>query len=147
MSNDSSDKGLVPPMLDEVARRLKRRPRRWLVDTGYASNKTAEDLGQAGVEAYMPITTGAQGRPARTPPKKMPAARAWHERMTQPEGQAIYKRRSLAEWVNAGMRNRGLVRLTVRGSAKVKAVLLWQAVAHNLLCLLRHRLPGLPAAA
>ena len=147
VSNDSSDKGLVPPMLEEVVRRLARRPRRWLVDTGYASNKIAEDLGQAGVEAYMPITTGSQGRPARTPPKKMPAARAWHERMNRPEGQAIYKRRTLAERVNAGMRNRGLVRLAVRGSAKVRAVVLWQAVAHNLLCLARHGMTVLPAAA
>jgi len=34
--------------------------------------------------------------------------------------------------VNAQARNRGLLRLLVRGVEKVKAVLLWHALAHNM---------------
>ena len=150
VSNDSSDKGLVQPMVEEVQRRFSRLPRRWLADTGFASNETAtllDEAGPDGVEAYMPIPTGFGGKPARPPPKTMPAAQAWHERMSREDGKAVYKRRCLVEWVNAGMRNRGLVRLPVRGMAKTRTLLLWQALAHNLLCLLRNGLSALPAAA
>src|SRR5260370_37934903 len=52
--------------------------------------------------------------------------------MQTEEGKAIYKERaSTAECVNAQARNRGLVRLLVRGLQKVKAVALWHALAHN----------------
>jgi Transposase DDE domain len=59
---------------------------------------------------------------------------AWRQRMATPEAQAIYKdRAATAECVNALARNRGLRQLLVRGVAKVKAIALWYAVAHNLL--------------
>jgi transposase len=147
VSNDSSDKGLVQSMAEELRRRFTRLPQRWLADTGYASNQAAQQLGEAGVEAYMPIPTGFSGEPARAPPAAMAAARAWHQRMSTEDGKAVYKRRYIAEWVNAGMRNRGLVRITVRGAAKARTILLWQALAHNLLCLLRHQTPNLPLPA
>jgi transposase len=147
VSNDSSDKGLVAPMMEEIRRRYGRLPRRWLADTGFASNEVAEHLAANGVEAYMPIPPGFGGKPAGPPPPTMPAAQAWHDRMHREQSKVVYKRRSLVEWVNAGMRNRGLVRLTVRGMAKTRAALLWQAITHNLLCLLRNGLSTLPAAA
>ncbi|MCB1992564.1 MAG: transposase, partial [Geminicoccaceae bacterium] len=47
----------------------------------------------------------------------------------------IYKQRAAtAECTNAQARNRGLRRFLVRGSKKVKAVLLWFALAHNMAC-------------
>ena len=115
VSNDTSDKGLVEPMVEQVRRRFSRLPRRWLADTGFASNDAVERLagaGEDGVEAYMPIPTGFGGAPARPPPARMLAARAWRQRMNSDDGKAVYKRRCKIEWVNAGMRNRGLVRLT-----------------------------------
>jgi IS5 family transposase len=58
---------------------------------------------------------------------------AWRQRMVTPEAQAIYKdRAATAECVNALARNRGLRQLLVRGVAKVKAIALWYAIAHNL---------------
>lgn len=46
----------------------------------------------------------------------------------------IYKdRAATAECVNALARNRGLQRFFVRGLAKAKAVVLWFALAHNLM--------------
>ncbi|MBI4635200.1 MAG: transposase, partial [Candidatus Rokubacteria bacterium] len=48
--------------------------------------------------------------------------------------QTIYKERAAtSECVNAIARNRGLHRLLVRGLEKVKAVLLWFALAHNVM--------------
>ncbi len=48
--------------------------------------------------------------------------------------QAIYRERAASsECVNALARNRGLHRFAVRGLRKVRAVLLWFALAHNLM--------------
>ena len=57
---------------------------------------------------------------------------AWRVRMGTEEAKEIYKERAATiECVNAQARNRGLTRLRVRGLAKVKAVALWFAIAHN----------------
>ena len=55
------------------------------------------------------------------------------QRMGTPEAKEIYAQRaSTVECVNALARNRGLQRLLVRGQDKARAVLLWFAIAHNL---------------
>ncbi|MGH7101044.1 MAG: transposase [Acetobacteraceae bacterium] len=74
------------------------------------------------------------------------ALRAWRSLMQSEAGKALYQLRGRTiEWVNAGARNRGLYRVTVRGKARVRAVVLWQALAHNLCCVLR--VPRLAALA
>jgi hypothetical protein len=56
------------------------------------------------------------------------------------EAKGIYKERAATiECVNAQARNRGLRQFVVRGLAKVKAVALWFAVAHNVACGARRR--------
>lgn len=53
--------------------------------------------------------------------------------METDDGKGVYRERAAtAEWVNAQARNRGLQRLPVRGLEKVRSVLLWFALAHNL---------------
>ncbi len=47
-----------------------------------------------------------------------------------------------AECVNALARNRGLRRFLVRGLRKVKAVVLWYALAHNLMRAVTLRVAG-----
>ncbi len=50
------------------------------------------------------------------------------------EAKEIYKERAAtAECVNAIARNRGLQQFNVRGLAKVKAVILWYVIAHNMM--------------
>ena len=50
------------------------------------------------------------------------------------EAKDIYQERAAtAECVNAQARERGLTRLRVRGTPKVRCVLLLQALAHNLM--------------
>jgi hypothetical protein len=53
--------------------------------------------------------------------------------MASGAGQAVYKLRCLHERINAGMRRQGLTRFTVRGKAKARIILLWHALAHNLM--------------
>jgi hypothetical protein len=62
------------------------------------------------------------------------AVAAWRRRMGTPEAKEVYKQRgATVECVNAIARNRGLQRFLVRGLPKVKAVLLWFAIAHNVM--------------
>jgi IS5 family transposase len=54
--------------------------------------------------------------------------------MATAEAHAVYRQRAaVSECVNALARNRGLQQVAVRGLRKVRAVLLWFALAHNLL--------------
>jgi IS5 family transposase len=58
------------------------------------------------------------------------------------DAKAVYRERApTAELVNARARNRGPVRLLVRGAEKVRAVLLRHALAHNM-ARLRSLLPA-----
>jgi len=58
----------------------------------------------------------------------------WRQRMGTAEAKLLYKSRAAtAECVNALARNRGLQQWRVRGTAKVRCVLLFHALAHNLL--------------
>ena len=48
---------------------------------------------------------------------------------------AVYRQRAAtAECANAQCRNRGLLRFLVRSLEKAKAVGLWHALAHNMVC-------------
>jgi hypothetical protein len=55
--------------------------------------------------------------------------------MASEEAKTIYKKRAATvETVNADLKqHRGLVQLTVRGLAKAKCVVLWCALAYNLM--------------
>ena len=62
-----------------------------------------------------------------------PGVAAWRERMGTDAAKAIYRlRAATAEWTNALARNRGLQQFRVRGLERVRSVLLWFALAHNL---------------
>ena len=68
--------------------------------------------------------------PHQPKPDDSPGVAAWRARMAK----AIYKNRAAtAECVNAQSRNRGLQQFRVRGLAKVKCVVLFFALAHNLM--------------
>jgi hypothetical protein len=63
-----------------------------------------------------------------------PAVSAWRARMATEAARRIYRERaSTAECVNALARNRGLRAFPVRGRRRARAVLVWYALAHNLL--------------
>jgi hypothetical protein len=80
-----------------------------------------------------------QGKPAakdkhQPKPGDSPAVIAWRQRMASDEAAEIYKQRAAtAECVNAQARNRGLLRMPVRGLAKMKSVVGLFVLAHNLL--------------
>jgi transposase len=134
-----SDLGQLTPMADQIHQRFGQYPKEQLADGGFAK---LEDIEQAeaasrGTTVYVPVP--APKDKSRDPHQPLPgdstAVAAWRRRLGTDAAKAIYKERaSTVECVNAQARNRGLVRLLVRGVQKVKAVALWFAVAHNLVC-------------
>ena len=63
------------------------------------------------------------------------AVLAWKERMASEQGKEIYKQRAAtSQTVNADLRtHRGLSQILVRGLDKSKCVVLWCALAYNVM--------------
>ena len=129
-----SDRGLLRPALEAVRKRLGRLPGRHLADGGFMAADDIEWAHENEVEVFCPPTNSKHGRDPFLPREDDgPGVLAWRERMATNEGQACYKRRAIAECIHARWRNWNLGRFTVRGAAKVKAVMLWHALANNVL--------------
>ena len=134
-----SDKGLAPPMRDQVEERTSGKVREHLVDGGFLVCKEIEQAHEADVTMYVPPVapkdrskTGTQYFPKST---DSPALATWRIRMGSESGKKIYRQRaSTIETINADLKtHRGLTQLNVRGLAKVKCVVLWCALAYNLM--------------
>lgn len=136
MTNAGSDQGQMGEMAEQLETRYGRRAGAMLVDGGFAKLTDIERVTQGGSTVYAPVMQPRD--PARDPhapqPGDAPEVAAWRERMGTPEAKAIYKERAAtAECVNAHSRNRGLQQLPVRGLGKVLAIMLWHALAQNLM--------------
>jgi len=129
-----SDMGQLRPMSDALEAAYGQRPCEHLVDGGFAKLDDIAALAEKGVAIYAPPPAPRTGRdPHAALPGDPPAIAEWRRRMGSDDAKAVYKQRAAtAELVNAQARNRGLLRLLVRGVEKVKAVLLWHALAHNM---------------
>lgn len=135
-----SDQGQLPPMLDQIEERFEMRPKEALVDGGFARHEDIEAVqsgqgGKAACKVYAPVPKPKKEGVDRHAPHAGdgPEVAEWRQRMATDEAKAIYKERAAtAECVNAQARNRGLIRLLVRGLEKVRAVALWFATAHNM---------------
>jgi transposase len=130
-----SDQGQLTPMLEQVNERCGQYPKQMLVDGGYNSHEQVEAASQH-TEVYAPVPKPKDEKndPHQPKPGDSKAVAEWRVRMASDEAKEIYKNRAaVAECVNAQARNRGLIRLLVRGRAKVKSVMLMYALAHNLM--------------
>jgi len=130
-----SDMGQITPLLDQIEGRFEVRPKEALADGGLAKHEDIEQAQRKGTTVYVPVPEPKDPKRDRHEPLPGDSAEvaAWRKRMKTGEAKAIYKERaSTIECVNAQARNRGLIRLLVRGLEKVKAVALWQAIAHNM---------------
>jgi transposase len=137
VENTGSDRGLLRPMLGRIKSRYGRAPKRYLADGGFSSGADidwAYSPDGGAIEVVCPPIKNKHGTPPETPRKDDgPGVADWRRRLTTPEFEAAYHRRSPHECINAHFRNRGLTRLLVRGVEKVRAVVLWQAIAQNMM--------------
>ena len=137
LDNSGSDKGQLRPMSEWLAAAYGQRPGEHLVDGGFAKLADIEALAAAGVVVFAPVPKPRDA--ARDPHAPRdgdgPGVAAWRQRMGSEAAKSVYKERAAtAECVNAQCRNRGLLRFLVRGLKKAKAVGLWHALAHNMIC-------------
>jgi transposase len=144
VTTSGSDMGQLKPQMEQIHGRFGVYPKEVLADGGFAKHDDIEEIERdcGGCKVYTPVPEPKDPKVDRYAPHPGDSAEIirWRERMCREEGKKIYKdRASTAECVNAQARNRGLVRLLVRGQQKVKAIALWFAIAHNVVCGLRLR--------
>ena len=141
--NAGSDRAQLAPMVQQVEQRLGDSPAEWLVDGGFPAHGQIDAVAGK-TEVYAPVpepraNKDEPGKPVRQDkhqpkPDDSAAVAAWRQRMAGPEAKEIYKQRAAtAECVNAQARNRGLLRMPVRGLAKVRSVVGLFVLAHNLM--------------
>jgi transposase len=134
-----NDTGLAIPMIKQIKDRLKTLPQRLLADSRYATKDDIVDLAELKVTVYTPVPADnpnakpeSQRKRNQKRSREPEPLKAWRERMDQEESKAIYRRRGRIETVNGILKGRGLGIMRVRSAAKVMAVVLMQALAHNL---------------
>jgi hypothetical protein len=128
-----SDRGLVRPALEQLSA-AGRRPSDYLVDGGFTKNDDIEWAHENGIKLWCPPVHNKHGSDPLAPRRDdKPGVADWRRRMASEPGKALYKQRAQAECPNAWARRMGLTRLSVRGKDKARAVLLWFALAHNML--------------
>jgi len=130
-----SDMGQLVQMVAQVTERYGENPEQWLVDGGYPAHEQLDAVAEQ-TEVYAPVPKPKDEAtdPHEPKPGDSEAVAAWRQRMGTEEAKALYKdRAATAECVNALARERGLIRLRVRGKTKVRGVLLLHALAHNLM--------------
>jgi transposase len=137
ITNRGVDSNQMPPMYDQVRRRLGVTPRDYLVDGGFASLAAIDYVEQEGTRVFAPL------QKARNP-KIDPHARKkedtdhtarWRRRMKTSSAKKIYRERgAVAETVHADARRwRGLQQLPCRGAQKGLAVALLHALTYNVM--------------
>jgi transposase len=139
VSSAGNDYGLDGPMREQVERRTSGVVAEHLVDGGYLKKESVDAAAAEGVTPYVPPKPPkdpAKNGDEFTPrPGDSEAMKQLRVRMGSQEGKEVYKlRASTSETVNADLRcRRGLRELTVRGVKKVTCVVLWSALAYNVM--------------
>lgn len=135
-----NDRGLAPAVVAEMQRRCGRAPARLLADT---TAMTEDDIvgfaaSHPGMAVFAPpkacsetASPASRARYERELARQPECLRDWRARMGSDAGKQVYGRRSRTEHPHARMKNCGFGRMLVRGMAKVRAVCLLHAVAHN----------------
>ena len=132
--NTGSDRGLMRPMLERLRAHTGHFPGRNRADGGLCSAEDIESAHGQGIEVYCPPTQSKHGTdPYLARRGDGDGVLAWRARMASEPGKAQYKSRSICECIHARWRNWDLRQLTVRSIAKVRAVVLYYALANNIL--------------
>jgi transposase len=136
VTNAGTDANLATPMRQQVEQRTGCKVQEQLVDGGYASLQEIEKATEAGTTIFAPPPASRKADSRYTPrTTDSEAVVAWRRRMATDEAKAIYKERSAtSETVNADLTtHRGIRQLSVRGLRKARCIMLWFALAYNLM--------------
>jgi hypothetical protein len=122
-------------LLEQLQDRYGQTPSWYLADGGFCRFADIEWAWANDTAAVIPAGHGRDGKNPYAPqPSDGPGVTVWRELMSGALGQRMYRVRSQLECLFAQMRQRDLRQVLVRGSRKVRCVMLLHALAHNLLC-------------
>lgn len=134
VTNSGGDQGKMAPMVAQHEERYEQAPAEMLVDGDFVKKEDIEAVSpQTTVYAPVPPSKDPERDPHTPRADDAPAVAEWRSRMATAAAKAIYQQRAQHECVNAIARNRGLQQFRVRGLQKVKEVVLWYVLAHNLM--------------
>jgi transposase len=136
--NEGNDANRALPMLqDEIRRRTETTPEDYLIDGGFAGREAIAGLTDEGLTVYAGLKKpkDAKNDPYEPKPQDNEAYAALRKRMKTSEAKRIYAQRgALIETVNADLEeHRGLRSFSVRTLPKVTSVVLWAAIAYNMM--------------
>jgi hypothetical protein len=136
ITNSGSDMGQLSPMHQGIVQRYALTPDHWLADGGFTKLQAIEELTARGTQPVLPPPRSRNPDIDHLAPKDTdsPAQAQWRAFMASDFAKALYVQRgATVECANAQLRRRGLHRFNVCGLVKARAVLLWHALAHNLM--------------
>jgi transposase len=136
LSNSGSDMGQMSPMHQDILQRYSLTPEHWLADGGFTKLQAIDELTARGTQPVVPPPRSRNPEVDPFEPKgtDTPAQAQWRSFMTSDFAKALYiQRGATVECANAQLRRRGLTGFNVCGMLKARAVLLWHALAHNLM--------------
>jgi transposase len=140
VTNRGNDYGQMPPMIRNIQKRTGKTVEEYLADGSFAKKEDIQKLTREGVTVFAPPQVSKKEGLDPCDPRERDSAEvaAWRKRMATEVAKEIYKERAAtAETTNADLRiHRALDRLQVRTLPKVLCVLLWSALAYNVLRLL-----------
>lgn len=138
LTNSAADAGMLVPVVDLIDDHLGIPPQQLSADAGFCSESNLETLEAYGIDAY--VATGRMSRSYRCPPAprgRIPTGLTRRERMQRKlatkRGRATYRQRQqVVEPVFGQIRNKGLIRLWLRGEIKALGEWLLHCIGHNL---------------
>lgn len=138
LNNQAADSVQLIPMVDLVRRNLGRNPKQISADAGYCSEANLKVLEQRRLDPY--IATGKRSRDRNLPPApkgRIPVHLSTRQRMERKlltkAGRAAYRlRQQVVEPVFGQIKNKGLIRLLLRGEENCRAEWLLHCTGHNL---------------
>lgn len=136
VTTEGTDKAQSEPLREQVQERTGGIVKDHLMDGGFVKLEQIERAEKAGVKVYAPPQQSRKDTdPYRVRETDSREIAAWRTRMASGDAKTIYKERaSTSETVNADLRAyRGLGPFLVRGLGKVRCVVLWSALAYNLM--------------
>ncbi|AYH43682.1 IS1182 family transposase [Azoarcus sp. DN11] len=122
LTNNASDAGLLPGMLQVVRDTLAQRPRQALADTGYRSEQTFRELDGCGTE--LVVALGREGkRRLGFDRERNPHTAQMADKLDSEAGKTAYRKRKwIAEPPNGWIKNvLGFRQFSLRGLERVKA--------------------------
>src|SRR5271167_1589872 len=141
VTQNKTDNASLLPMVEEVERQCRQRPRRVLADSGFYSNQNVEQLEQRGIDGYVPDANLAgewNGKGPAESRDRRPVVHAGLKRMRQklrtPAGWRRYlRRRELVEPMIGSLKQHGGMReFQRRGLINVGVEFALAAIALNL---------------